>query len=66
MAHLGNHFRHRQQPSMISQIGQKVLHAAQFAAEAKGLWDLGRGIYQGAQPIAPYIGAAAPALAAFI
>ena len=66
MAHLGNHFRHRQQPSMISQIGQKVLHAAQFAAEAKGLWDLGRGIYQGAQSIAPYIGAAAPALAAFL
>jgi hypothetical protein len=42
MAHLHN-YRHRQQPSMISQIGQKVLHAAQFAAEAKGLWDLGMG-----------------------
>jgi hypothetical protein len=65
MAHLHN-YRHRQQPSMISQIGQKVLHAAQFAAEAKGLWDLGRGIYQTAQTIGPYIGAAAPALAALI
>ena len=65
MAHLHN-FRHRNQPSMISQIGQKVLHAAQFAAEAKGLWDLGRGIYQTAQTIGPYIGAAAPALAALI
>ena len=65
MAHLHN-YRHRQQPSMISQIGRKVLHAAQFAAEAKGLWDLGRGIYQTAQTIGPYIGAAAPALAALI
>ena len=62
MAHLHN-YRHRQQPSWVSQIGQKVLHAAQFAAEAKGLWDLGKGIYQTAQTIGPYIGAAAPALA---
>ena len=66
MAHLGNHYRHRNQPSMISQIGQKVLHAAQVAAEARGLWDLGKGIYQTAQTIGPYIGAAAPALAALI
>ena len=65
MAHLHN-YRHRNQPSMISQIGQKVIHASQFAAEAKGLWDLGRGIYQTAQTIGPYIGAAAPALAALI
>jgi len=65
MAHLHN-YRHRNQPSMISQIGRKVAHAAQFAAEAKGLWDLGRGIYQTAQTIGPYIGAAAPALAALI
>ena len=65
MAHLHN-YRHRNQPSMISQIGRKVIHAAQFAAEAKGLWDLGRGIYQIAQTIGPYIGAAAPALAALI
>jgi len=65
MAHLHN-FKHKQQPSMISQIGRKVLHAAQFAAEAKGLWDLGRGIYHTAQTIGPYIGAAAPALAALI
>ena len=66
MAHLGNHFRHKQQTSWISQIGRKVGHAAIFAAEAKGLWDLGRGIYQTAQTIGPYIGAAAPALAALI
>ena len=65
MAHLHN-FRYKQQPSLISQIGRKVIHAAQFAAEAKGLWDLGRGIYQTAQTIGPYIGAAAPALAALI
>ena len=65
MAHLHN-YRHRIQPSMISQIGRTVIHAAQFAAEAKGLWDLGRGIYQTAQTIGPYIGAAAPALAALI
>jgi len=65
MAHLHN-YRHRNQPSMISQIGRKVIHAAQFAAEAKGLWDLGKGIYQTAQTIGPYIGAAAPALAALI
>ena len=47
-------------------MGQKVLHAARFAAEAKGLWDLGKGIYQTAQSIGPYIGAAAPALAALV
>jgi hypothetical protein len=65
MAQLHN-YRDKQQPSMISQIGQNNLHAAQFAAEAKGLWDLGRGIYHTAQSIAPCIGAAAPALAALI
>ena len=62
MAHLHN-YRNKQHPSWINQVGQKVLHAAQFAAEAKGLWDLGKGIYQTAQTIGPYIGAAAPALA---
>ena len=65
MAHLHN-FRHKTQPSWIHSIGRKVAHAAKFAAEAKGLWDLGRGIYQTAQTIGPYIGAAAPALAALV
>jgi len=65
MAHLHN-FRNKKQPSWVNQVGQKVLHAARFAAEAKGLWDLGKGIYQTAQSIGPYIGAAAPALAALV
>jgi hypothetical protein len=46
---------------MLQSIGNKVKNAAEFIAIAKGAWDIGRSIYQGAQAIAPVIG---PALGA--
>ena len=63
MAHLHN-YRNKKTTFVDQSTGSKSFcHAARFAAEAKGLWDLGKGIYQTAQSIGPYIGAAAPALA---
>jgi hypothetical protein len=57
MAHLHN-LKHKQQPSMLHSIGNKVKNAAEFVAMAKGAWDIGRSIYHGAQAIAPIIGPA--------
>lgn len=51
MAHLHNFPRHR--PSMIQQIGDKVKDVAAFATAAKGIFDVGRSIYQGLQTIGP-------------
>lgn len=37
-------------------IGQKVKHAAEFIAMAKGAWDVGRTIYETGRAIAPIAG----------
>jgi hypothetical protein len=57
MAHLHN-LKHRQQTSMLHSIGSKVKNAVEFAALAKGAWDIGRSIYHAGQAIAPIIGPA--------
>ena len=33
---------HRQQPSFLDNIGQKIQHVAAIAGMAKGLYDVGR------------------------
>ena len=58
MAHLHN-FQHKQQPSMMQSIGNKIKGVAEFVALAKGAWDIGRSIYQAGQTIAPIIAGAA-------
>ena len=57
MGHL-HYFKHSRQRSMLQSIGNKVKHAAEFVALAKGAWDVGRTIYQAGQAIAPVIGPA--------
>ena len=57
MAHLRN-FQHKQQPSVMQSIGNKIKNAAEFVALAKGAWDIGRSIYQAGQIVAPMIGPA--------
>ena len=57
MAHLHN-FHHKQQPSLLQSIGNKVKNAAEFIAMAKGAWDIGRSIYDAGRAIAPVIGPA--------
>ena len=49
---------HKVQPSTLHMIGQKVRHAAEFIAMAKGAWDIGRSVYHGAQALALVIGPA--------
>ena len=45
-------------PSMFSDIGNKVKHVAEFAGAVKGLYDVGRAIYQGVQTIGPMVATA--------
>ena len=49
MAHLHHFPRHKYQPSMLESVGQKVKTVAEIAGAAKGIWDIGRMIYTGAQ-----------------
>ena len=46
MANLQNLPR-RKKPSFFSSIGNKVKSALEYGMAAKGLFDMGRGIYQG-------------------
>ena len=62
MAHLNNFKNHKYQPTTLQMIGQKVKHAAEFIAMAKGAWDIGRTIYDTGRAIAPVAGAIATAL----
>ena len=62
MANLHNFKNNKYQPSMLQQIGQKVKHAAEFIAMAKGAWDIGRGICETGRALAPIAGAVATAL----
>ena len=62
MVHLNNFRNNKYQPSTLQQIGQKVKHAAEFIAMAKGAWDIGRSIYETGRALAPIAGAVATAL----
>ena len=53
------HFSHRRQnPSFLSSIGNKVKQAAEIAGAVKGVYDVGRMIYNGARMIGPAVAAA--------
>ena len=54
MAHLHNLGKNTQ-PSLLSNIGEKVKHVAEAIGTAKGLYELGRGIYQFGRMAAPII-----------
>ena len=56
MAHLHN--RHHGDQSFLSSIGNKVQHVAKFAGAMKGIYDVGKLIYSGAQAVAPYVATA--------
>ena len=58
MGHLHNLARHKK-PSFLSQVGTKVRSAIEFAGTAKGLYDIGRGIYHGVRTLAPIVAAGA-------
>jgi hypothetical protein len=58
MAHLNSHFTHGRRPSFIEGIGQKVKSAAEVAATLKGIYDVGKVLYNGAMAIRPAIQAA--------
>ena len=53
MAHLHN--RHHGDQSFLSNIGNKVQHVAKIAGAVKGIYDVGKLIYNGAQAIAPIV-----------
>ena len=62
MAHIHHFPRHKYQPSMLESVGQKVKTVAEIAGAAKGIWDIGRMIYTGAQTLGPALGVAATLL----
>jgi hypothetical protein len=47
---------------MLESVGQKVKTVAEIAGAAKGIWDIGRMIYTGAQTLGPALGVAATLL----
>jgi hypothetical protein len=54
MGHLRNLPKHKN-PSFLSQVGSKIMSAAELAGAAKGLFDIGRGIYTGIRTVAPLV-----------
>ncbi len=60
MASLHN-FRHKvrkEQTSWVDSLGQKIKNVAEIAGGAKGLYDIGRGLYTAAQTYGPAIAGA--------
>ena len=54
MANLHNLPR-RRKPSFFSSIGNKVKSALEYGMAAKGLFDMGKGIYQGISTYGPMV-----------
>ena len=54
MAHLHN-LRKNQKPSFLDGIGQKVRSVAEIVGTAKGLYDVGKGLYTFGRMAAPVI-----------
>jgi len=53
------HFSHRRQkPSFFSNIGNKVKNAAEIVGAVKGIYDVGRMVYNGVRTIGPAVAAA--------
>ena len=54
MASLHN-FRHRQKPTWLEGVGNKIKNVAEIIGAAKGIYDVGRGIYTAAQAATPLL-----------
>ena len=54
MANLKNIPR-RKKPSFLSSVGNKVKTAFEYGMAAKGLFDMGKGIYQGVSTYGPML-----------
>ena len=54
MGHLHS-FHKNKKPSMLSSIGNKVKSAMEIGAAAKGLFDIGRSVYQGLATYGPMV-----------
>jgi len=53
------HFSNRRQnPSFFSSFGNKVKNVAEVAAGLKGIYDVGRMVYNGVRTIGPAVAAA--------
>ena len=61
MANLQNLPR-RKKPSFLSSVGNKVTTAFEYGMAAKGLFDMGKGIYQGVSTYGPMLYNAAKAI----
>ena len=61
MANLQNLPR-RKKPSFLSSVGNKVKTAFEYGMAAKGLFDMGKGIYQGVSTYGPMLYNAAKAI----
>ena len=57
MASLHNYRRHQKPMGWLDSIGQKVKNVAEILGAAKGIYDVGKGIYTAGQYIAPVVGA---------
>ena len=62
MANLQNLPR-RKKPSFLTSLGNKVKTAFEYGMAAKGLFDMGKGIYQGVSTYGPAIYNAARSIA---
>lgn len=45
-------------PSMLSDIGGKVKNVAEIVGAVKGLYDVGKAVYQGVKTIGPIVASA--------
>ena len=61
MANLQNLPR-RKKPSFLTSVGNKVKSAFEYGMAAKGLFDMGKGIYQGVSTYGPMLYNAAKAI----
>ena len=52
----------RKKPSFLSSVGNKVKTAFEYGMAAKGLFDMGKGIYQGVSTYGPMLYNAAKAI----
>ena len=55
MASLHN-FRHRQKPTWLEGVGNKIKNVAEIIGAAKGIYTVGRGLYTAAQAATPLLG----------
>ena len=54
MANLANFHKHKKH-SFFASLGHKIKAALEIGATAKGLFDMGRGVYQGVSAYGPMV-----------